>query len=96
MLWWWSHNNPAVLPASGADALPRTTDFMHLDSALSRPDVHPRAMRGAAPLAAPRPTGCLLPAPRGKRCKYLGALRLTCFDERLPGEHERALALRPE
>ena len=55
-LWPWSHSEPSVLPACGADALPMTVtvDFMSLDSALARPGAPPRAMKGAAPLAAPQ------------------------------------------
>jgi len=37
MLWPLSRSSPTALPASGADALPRTTEFMSSDSALSMP-----------------------------------------------------------
>jgi len=96
MLWRWSHRDPAVLPASGADALPRTTDFMHFGfcpestrGALTL-DERGRAFGGPAAdrLLAPRSAQEMVQVPR---CQ-----RLTCFEEHLPGEQERPLDLRSE
>ena len=53
-----SHSGPSALPASGADTLPMTADFMSLDSALARPGALPtddergRAFGGPAAASA--------------------------------------------
>ena len=81
-LWPWSHSEPSVLPACGADALPMTVtvDFMSLDSALARPAALPtddergRAFGGpAATLAVCSP----LRAGDGASTTVSGGLALT-------------------